>query len=128
MPYKQPDKHNHNCRWGRPGQPFRIQCDGMLMAGIQFTAGEHEFQLFHQQRKGLVRMVCIRVAEPASDTRREACEQHGVSQGYLSGALVRIQHLSQTVNNLLPYYVSGLAMNHEEEGDRSVKRGGDWRV
>lgn len=61
-------------------------------------------------------------------TRREACEQHGVSQGYLSGALVRIQHLSQTVNNLLPYYVSGLAMNHEEEGDRSVKRGGDWRV
>ncbi len=26
----------------------------MLMAGIQFTAGEHEFQLFHQQRKGLV--------------------------------------------------------------------------
>ncbi|EFN8184936.1 transcriptional regulator, partial [Escherichia coli] len=23
---------------------------------------------------------------------------------------------------------SGLAMNHEEEGDRSVKHGGDWRV
>nr|AAL67390.1 unknown [Escherichia coli] len=40
----------------------------MLMAGIQFTAGEHEFQLFHQQRKGLAQMVCIRVAEPASDT------------------------------------------------------------
>ncbi|GHK84842.1 hypothetical protein ECZU17_07790 [Escherichia coli] len=40
----------------------------MLMAGIQFTAGEHEFQLFHQQRKGLVQMVRIRVAEPASDT------------------------------------------------------------
>ena len=68
MPYKQPDKHNHNCRWGRPGQPFRIQCDGMLMAGIQFTAGEHEFQLFHQQRKGLVQVVRICVAEPASDT------------------------------------------------------------
>ncbi len=40
----------------------------MLMAGIQFTAGEHELQLFHQQRKGLVQMVRIRVAEPASDT------------------------------------------------------------
>lgn len=40
----------------------------MLMAGIQFTAGEHEFQLFHQQWKGLVQMVCIRIAEPASDT------------------------------------------------------------
>ena len=40
----------------------------MLMAGIQFTAGEHEFQLFHQQRKGLVQMVCICVAEAASDT------------------------------------------------------------
>ncbi len=40
----------------------------MLMAGIQFTAGEHELQLFHQQRKGLVQMVCICVAEAASDT------------------------------------------------------------
>ncbi len=53
---------------GFAGQPFRIQCDGMLMAGIQFTAGEHEFQLFHQQRKGLVQVVRIYVAEPASDT------------------------------------------------------------
>ncbi|OAC27285.1 hypothetical protein RIKO2351_134c00010 [Escherichia coli] len=40
----------------------------MLMAGIQFTAGEHEFQLFHQQRKGLVQVVRICIAEPASDT------------------------------------------------------------
>ena len=40
----------------------------MLISGIQFTAGEHEFQLFHQQRKGLVQMVCICVAEAASDT------------------------------------------------------------
>lgn len=40
----------------------------MLMPGIQFTAGEHEFQLFHQQWKSLVQMVCIRIAEPASDT------------------------------------------------------------
>ncbi|KXG89518.1 hypothetical protein HMPREF3041_04848, partial [Escherichia coli] len=40
----------------------------MLMAGIQFTAGEHEFQLFHQQWKSLVQMVCIRVAELPSDT------------------------------------------------------------
>ncbi|CAM1056603.1 hypothetical protein EB1539851_23050 [Escherichia coli] len=40
----------------------------MLMAGIQFTAGEHELQLFHRQRKGLVRMVRIRISEPASDT------------------------------------------------------------
>ena len=37
---------------GFAGQTFCIQRDGMLMAGIQFTAGEHEFQLFHQQRKG----------------------------------------------------------------------------
>ena len=40
----------------------------MLMAGIQLTAGEHEFQLFHQQRKGRVQMVRIRISEPASDT------------------------------------------------------------
>ena len=53
---------------GFAGQPFCIQRDGMLMAGIQFTAGEHEFQLFHQQRKGLVQVVRIRVAEPPSDT------------------------------------------------------------
>ena len=50
------------------GQPFNIQRDGILTVGIQFTAGEHEFQLFHQQRKGLVQMVRIRIAEPASDT------------------------------------------------------------
>ena len=50
------------------GQPFNIQRDGILTVGIQFTAGEHEFQLFHQQRKGLVQMVCICVAEAASDT------------------------------------------------------------
>ena len=29
---------------GFAGQPFCIQRDGMLMAGIQLTAGEHEFQ------------------------------------------------------------------------------------
>ncbi|GAB0987560.1 hypothetical protein BT08F36_30570 [Escherichia coli] len=40
----------------------------MLMSGIQFTAGEHEFQLFHQQRKGLVQVVRICISEPASDT------------------------------------------------------------
>ncbi|GCZ64129.1 hypothetical protein HmCmsJML175_01026 [Escherichia coli] len=40
----------------------------MLMAGIQFTAGEHEFQLFHQQRKGLVQMIRIRVAKLPPDT------------------------------------------------------------
>ncbi len=51
------------------GQPFSIQRDGIILTvGIQFTAGEHEFQLFHQQRKGLVQMVRIRIAEPASDT------------------------------------------------------------
>ena len=50
------------------GQPFNIQRDGILTVGIQFTAGEHEFQLFHQQRKGLVQMVRIRIAEPPSDT------------------------------------------------------------
>ncbi len=50
------------------GQPFNIQRDGILTVGIQFTAGEHEFQLFHQQRKGPVQMVRIRIAEPPSDT------------------------------------------------------------
>ena len=50
------------------GQTFCIQRDGMLMAGIQFTAGEHEFQLFHQQRKGLVQVVRICIAVQASDT------------------------------------------------------------
>ena len=53
---------------GFAGQPFCIQRDGMLMAGIQFTAGEHEFQLFHQQRKGLVQVVRICIAEQASNT------------------------------------------------------------
>ncbi len=54
---------------GIAGQPFRIQRDGMLMAGIQFTAGEHEFQLFHQQWKSLVQMVCIRMKTPGRSRR-----------------------------------------------------------
>ena len=31
---------------GFAGKPFCIQRDGMLMAGIQLTAGEHEFSCF----------------------------------------------------------------------------------
>ena len=57
----------------------------MLMTGIQFTAGEHEFQLFHQQRKGLVQMVRIRVAEPASDTGAVGKVMQAVTLLYQSG-------------------------------------------
>ncbi|HBC5730664.1 TPA: adhesin biosynthesis transcription regulatory family protein [Escherichia coli] len=39
-------------------------------------------------------------------TRREACERHDVSQGYFSGALGRIQRIHQTVNKLIPFYIS----------------------
>lgn len=39
-------------------------------------------------------------------TRREACERHGVSQGYFSGALGRVQRTHQTVNRLVPFYIS----------------------
>ncbi|UMS19634.1 transcriptional regulator [Escherichia coli] len=39
-------------------------------------------------------------------TRREACERHEVSQGYFSGALRRFQCIHQTVNSLVPFYIS----------------------
>ncbi len=39
-------------------------------------------------------------------TRREACERHEVSQGYFSGALGRFQRTHQTVNKLVPFYIS----------------------
>ena len=39
-------------------------------------------------------------------TRKEACERHEVSQGYFSGALGRIQRTHQTVNRLVPFYIS----------------------
>ncbi|EAO3465108.1 adhesin biosynthesis transcription regulatory family protein [Salmonella enterica] len=39
-------------------------------------------------------------------TRREACERHEVSQGYFSGALRRFQRTHQTVNRLVPFYIS----------------------
>lgn len=39
-------------------------------------------------------------------TRREACERHEVSQGYFSGALGRFQRTHQTVNSLVPFYIS----------------------
>lgn len=39
-------------------------------------------------------------------TRREACERHEVSQGYFSGALGRFQRIHQTVNRLVPFYIS----------------------
>ncbi|EPU5339227.1 adhesin biosynthesis transcription regulatory family protein [Escherichia coli] len=38
-------------------------------------------------------------------TRREACERHGVSPGYFSIALGRIQRVSKSVLQLMPYYV-----------------------
>lgn len=49
------------------GQFFSIQCDGILMVGIQFIVGEYEFQLFYQQWKGLVQMVCICIVELVFD-------------------------------------------------------------
>ncbi|EJJ1412060.1 adhesin biosynthesis transcription regulatory family protein [Salmonella enterica] len=39
-------------------------------------------------------------------TRKEACERHSVSLGYFSGALGRFQRISQTVNRLVPFYIS----------------------
>ena len=40
----------------------------MLIAGSEFTAGEHEFQLFQQQWKRLIEMAQISVAELPGDT------------------------------------------------------------
>lgn len=39
-------------------------------------------------------------------TRKEACERHSVSPGYFSGALNRFQRISQTVDRLIPFYLS----------------------
>ncbi|HGH2865853.1 TPA: adhesin biosynthesis transcription regulatory family protein [Salmonella enterica subsp. enterica serovar Typhimurium] len=39
-------------------------------------------------------------------TRKEACERHNVSLGYFSGAVWRFQRVSQTVNRLVPFYIS----------------------
>lgn len=39
-------------------------------------------------------------------TRKQACEKHDVSQGYFSGALGRFQRTHQTVNRLVPFYIS----------------------
>ena len=36
--------------------------------------------------------------------RMEACGRHGVSPGYISGALKRFQRVSQTVYRLVPFY------------------------
>ena len=49
---------------GLAGQPFCIERDTVLMAGSEFTAGEHQFKLFEQQWKCLVEM---RVAELSGD-------------------------------------------------------------
>lgn len=37
-------------------------------------------------------------------TRREACERHGVSAGYFSVSLGRLQHVSRVVSKLTPWY------------------------
>lgn len=96
---------------GFAGQPFCIQRDGMLMAGIQFTAGEHEFQLFHQQRKG-PSVVRICIAEQASDTGavgkvmqpvtllHQTCPEtgrHGAGQPTVGGRDCRREVLSRGV-------------------------------
>ncbi|EAA9231964.1 transcriptional regulator [Salmonella enterica subsp. enterica serovar Give] len=43
-------------------------------------------------------------------TRKEACERHDVSQGYFSGALGRFQRTHQTVNRLVPFYISEIGI------------------
>lgn len=50
------------------GQSFCVERDAMLIAGSEFTAGEHEFQLFQQQWKRLIEMAQISVAELPGDT------------------------------------------------------------
>ncbi|EFJ5374881.1 transcriptional regulator [Escherichia coli] len=37
--------------------------------------------------------------------RKDVCEKYNVSQGYFSGALMRIQHLSKSVSNMACYYI-----------------------
>ncbi len=44
--------------------------------------------------------------------RRAACEKHGVSQGYFSGAFDRFWNAHQTVNRLIPFYTSGNSISH----------------
>ncbi|HAK5377354.1 TPA: transcriptional regulator [Salmonella enterica] len=38
-------------------------------------------------------------------TRKESCERHNVSPGYLSTTLGRIQNISKSVSQLMPYYM-----------------------
>ncbi|EBQ9648377.1 transcriptional regulator [Salmonella enterica subsp. enterica serovar Montevideo] len=47
-------------------------------------------------------------------TRKEACERHDVSQGYFSGALGRFQRIHQTVNRLVPFYISDPGTSYTE--------------
>ncbi|ENY3616570.1 adhesin biosynthesis transcription regulatory family protein [Escherichia coli O8:H49] len=42
-------------------------------------------------------------------TRKMACEKHGVSQGYFSGAFDRFWRAHQTVKRLMPFYISSEA-------------------
>ncbi|EGJ9169300.1 transcriptional regulator [Escherichia coli] len=37
-------------------------------------------------------------------SRKDVCEKYNVSQGYLSGALIRIQRLSQLISSMIFYY------------------------
>lgn len=38
-------------------------------------------------------------------TRKESCERHNVSPGYLSTTIGRIQRISKYVSQLIPYYM-----------------------
>lgn len=49
------------------GEPVVIQRDAVRMTGIEFTAGKHQFQLFHYERKGLVELTGLSIRELASD-------------------------------------------------------------
>ncbi|HHH5772136.1 TPA: adhesin biosynthesis transcription regulatory family protein [Escherichia coli] len=47
-------------------------------------------------------------------SKREACERNGVSQGYLSSALGRIQKVNYTVSRLAPFYIARPGITHME--------------
>ncbi|HBC5825956.1 TPA: adhesin biosynthesis transcription regulatory family protein [Escherichia coli] len=46
-------------------------------------------------------------------SRREVCERHKISSGYLSGALGRFQHVNTTVIQLIPFYVQVKSLTHK---------------
>lgn len=48
-------------------EPVVVQRDAVSMAGIEFAAGQHQLQLFHDERKRLVKLAGLRIREFACD-------------------------------------------------------------